>query len=68
MSLKKSLRTIFACLVLEIGLLAGCPMRPEQIEQLMQMMNHPKLAHTLPDKRYEGDDPLEDAIDLVVKK
>ena len=52
MSLKKSLRTIFACVVLELGLLAGCPMPPERIKELMQLMNQPKLAHILPDERH----------------
>lgn len=58
MSLMKSLRTLFVCVVLEIGLLAGCPMRPEQIRELMQLMNQPKLAHVLPDERDDGEPPV----------
>lgn len=45
--------------VLEIGLLAGAPLRPEHVEELMHQMNQPKLAHTLPDQSDEGDDPPE---------
>lgn len=34
---------------LEFGALAGVPMRPEQVEELMQMSGRPKVAHVLPD-------------------
>ena len=44
------LSRLFACLFLELGALAGVPMRPEQIAELMQQMNQPKLAHVLPDE------------------
>jgi len=56
-SLKKSLRTVLACFVLEIGVLAGIPMRPEQVKELMHLMNQPKLAQTNPNESHEGDDP-----------
>ena len=52
MSWKKRLRVVFACMTLEIGVLFGIPMRPEQIEELMHQMNQPKLAHVL---KEEGD-------------
>jgi hypothetical protein len=52
MSLKRRLRVAFVCAVLQVGALAGVPMRPEQVQALMHMMNEPKLAHALPD----GDD------------
>lgn len=55
---KKRLRVVFACTVLEIGALCGVPMRPEQIEELMQGMNVQKLAHALPEEDEDGD-PLE---------
>ena len=57
MSFKKSLRTVFACLVLEAGVLMGAPMRPEQIRELMRQMNLPTIAHVLPDAPDSGDDP-----------
>jgi hypothetical protein len=31
-------------------------MRPEQIRELMQTMNLPKIVHVLPDERDDGDD------------
>jgi len=48
MSLKARLRTIFMCAVLELGVLSGVPMRPEEIRSLMNQINQPKLAHVLP--------------------
>lgn len=55
MCLRKRLRTIFVCTMLEFAALAGVPMRPEEIDELMHTMNRPKLAHTSP-KHQENDD------------
>ena len=55
MSLKKRLRVLLACAALEMGVLAGVPMRPEQIEALMHQMNQPKLACVLPGEKEAGD-------------
>ena len=57
MSLKKRLRTIFLCAALELGVFSGVPMRPEEIRALMNQMNQPKLAHTLPSDDEGGNDP-----------
>ena len=46
---KSRLRTLLCCAVLELGALAGIPMRPEQIKDLMQSLNQPKVAQTNPD-------------------
>jgi hypothetical protein len=53
--IRKRFRTIFLCLVLEVGALTGVPMRPEEIRDLMQTMNQPKVAHVLK----ESDDDSE---------
>ena len=55
MSLVKRLRTVFVCLALELGVLTGVPMRPEQIRELLNQLNQPKLAHTLPGEEDSGD-------------
>jgi hypothetical protein len=55
--MKKKLRVAAVCLTLEIGVLVGSPMRPEEIQELMHQMNHPKLAHVLPSEDDDGDDP-----------
>jgi hypothetical protein len=56
-SLKRRLRTLLCCVALEFGALAGVPMRPEEIQNLMQTLNRPKVAHTNPEKPAEGDKP-----------
>ncbi len=48
MTLKKRLRMIFLCAALELGVLSGVPMRPEEVRALLNQINQPKLAHTLP--------------------
>jgi hypothetical protein len=55
-SLKSRLRTLLCCVVLEVGALAGVPMRPDEIRELMDTLNQPKLAQTNPDRSDEGDD------------
>ena len=57
MSFKKRLRTLFMCAALELGVVSGVPMRPEEIRALMNQMNQPKLAHVLPTDEQSGDDP-----------
>ena len=56
MSLKKRLRVLLACASLELGVLMGVPMRPDQITELMQQMNQPKLAHVIR-KEDDGGEP-----------
>lgn len=58
MSLKARLRTILLCAALELGVLSGVPMRPEEIRSLMNQINRPKLAHVLPTDDQTGDDPV----------
>jgi hypothetical protein len=55
-SWRQRLRTIFLCVVVEFAVLSGAPMRPEEIRDLMQTMNQPKVVHVLPDERATGDD------------
>ena len=59
MSIRKSLRTILACMVLQVGVLSGVPMRPEQVRELMFQLGTPKMAHTSPDEQPSSDDPPE---------
>ena len=53
---RRRLRTVFVCFVLEFGSLIGLPMKPEEIEELMHTMNQPKVVHTTPDEHDAGDD------------
>jgi hypothetical protein len=52
---KGRLRFLLLCAVLELGALAGVPMRPDEIEKLMQTLARPKLAQTLPNENEKGD-------------
>jgi hypothetical protein len=36
------------CLVLELGVLSGVPMQARELEELMQQLRQPTLAHVLP--------------------
>ena len=57
MSLASRLRVLFVCAVLELGVLSGVPVRPDEIQQLMNQMNQPKLAHVLPAGEEGDEDP-----------
>lgn len=57
MLLMKRLRELLVCLTLEMGVVAGVPMRPDEIQELMHQLNQPKVAHVLPSESDEGDDP-----------
>jgi hypothetical protein len=56
MSWRHKLRTLLVCVVLEWGAIVGMAMRPEEIVELMQTMNAPKIVRTIPDERDSGDD------------
>jgi hypothetical protein len=43
--------------VLQFGALIGIPMRPEEIRELMQTLNAPKLAQTNPETNPDGEKP-----------
>ena len=47
MSFKRRLRTLLFCLPLLFGALGGMPMRPEEIEELMDAMNQQKVVVTV---------------------
>jgi hypothetical protein len=51
------LRVIFVCAVLEVGVLAGSPMRPDEIQDLLHQMNQATPAHVLPSETDDGDGP-----------
>ena len=59
MSLKKRLRVVVVCAILQLGVMVGTPMRPDEVEELMHQMNQPKMAHVLPTEDEDGDDPPE---------
>ena len=56
--MKHRLRTLLMCLPLLVGSVIGAPMRPEQIEELLQNMNQQKIAHIIPNESENGDDMI----------
>ena len=58
MSVMSRLRVLFVCVFLELGVLAGSPVRPDEIRELMQQLRQPKVVHVLPAESESGDDPL----------
>jgi len=52
--LKRRLRTLATCAVLQIGVLLGSPMKIEDLEELLRSLNLPRLAHTRPDETDAG--------------
>lgn len=46
---------MFLCLVLEFGLMAGVPMRPEEIARLMRSLAGPRVEQTNPDDAAKGE-------------
>jgi hypothetical protein len=49
------LRSLFLCMVLEFGLLAGIPMRPDEIARLMRWLAGPRIEQGDPDDAAKGD-------------
>lgn len=48
-------RSLFLCVVLEVGLMAGVPMRPDEIARLLRMMAGPRAEQVTPDDAAKGD-------------
>jgi hypothetical protein len=51
-------RALVLCAVLELGLLAGVPMRPDEIARLMRWLGQPRAERTDPDEASRGDGPV----------
>ena len=58
MSIKRRLRTIACCVVLQAATLMGVPMRPDHVQELMHSLNQPKLARTTPEEKKKDDTRL----------
>jgi galactitol-specific phosphotransferase system IIB component len=62
--MKHTLRKLLLLCALGLGSLVGVPMRAEEIEELMQQMNVPKVARTVQDES-EKPEWLKDLIKLL---
>ena len=47
MSLKKTLRKVLLFAFLQVGALSGVPMSPQQIEELMEVMNRVQIVQVV---------------------
>ena len=56
MPLKSRLRVWAVCLALQMGVLCGVPMRPDEIQEFMHRMNQPVVSHVLPAEEDGSDD------------
>lgn len=52
--MRKTLRRLLLIGFVYLSLLSGCPMRPEEIEELLAQSSRPKLAHVLKDESDTG--------------
>jgi len=55
---RSRVRTLFLCIVLEVGLMSGLPMRPDEIARLMRALAGPRIEQTRPDEAAKGDGML----------
>ena len=56
LSIKHRIRCLTLGLTLWAGALNGVPMPPERIQELLQQMNQPKIAHVLREEADTADD------------
>jgi hypothetical protein len=48
-------RSLLLCVVLQIGVILGVPMRPDEIQKLMRMLSGAAVVQTLPAEDDNGD-------------
>ena len=53
------------CLPLLAGSLSGVPMRPEDMDQLMEAMNQERIEYVIPDDSENGDETIKEIKKLV---
>lgn len=63
MAFKHKLRTLLLCIPLLMGAFGGMPMRPEEIEELMNSMNQQKVKYVIPLETENGDGYLPKLLD-----
>jgi hypothetical protein len=62
MSFMRNLRVVMVCVALQIGVVSGVPMLPDEIRELMDQMNRPKVAAALPAADAPGDNTAGDTV------
>jgi hypothetical protein len=57
-SIKLKLRMLLLYLPLLAGSLSGVPMRPEDMNQVMEALNQERIEYVIPDDSENGDDMI----------
>ena len=50
----RRLRNVLMAFLLGLAVMAGAPVRVEEIDELMEAMNQPKVAHTLAEENFDS--------------
>jgi hypothetical protein len=54
LNVKRRLRTLLCCGVLEFGALFGMPIRMEELERLLRSLSGAQVSHTNPEEDDQG--------------
>jgi hypothetical protein len=65
-SIKLKLRMLLFYLPLLAGSLSGVPMRPEDMDQIMEALNQERIEYVIPDDSENGDDTIKEVKKLIV--
>jgi len=57
-SIKRKLRMLLLYLPLLAGSMSGVPMRPEDMDQIMETMNQERIEYVIPDDSENDDDTI----------
>jgi hypothetical protein len=64
-SIKLKLRMLLLYLPLLAGSMIGVPMRPEDMDQIMEAMNQERIEYVIPDDSENGDDTIKEMKKLM---
>ena len=65
MSIKHKLRMLLFYLPLLAGSLIGVPMRPEDMDQIMETLNQERIEYVIPDDSENGDDTVKEVKKVI---
>jgi hypothetical protein len=64
-SIKRKLRMLLLYLPLLAGSLIGVPMRPEDMDQIMETLNQERIEYVIPDESENGDDTVKEVKKVI---
>ncbi len=65
MSIKLKLRMLLLYLPLLAGSLSGVPMRPEDMDQIMEALNQERIEYVIPGDSENGDDTIKEVKKVI---